>query len=244
MRDRPDENSVRRLMGLALAATLVVLTTGCGDDPPDVAPALPAESPAAGSPSAGTVGPPGGIAASATPPATVEPAPIEPEVVVEAGLSVQVPQGWKITRLTAEAQAEALAAEADPRVQAFLRPRLTGLAAQNAVLYLYDVRDVDNGLATVEIYRYQPRRTPQQVVDELLLPRLQEAGLSPVLGTAGLPAGEALTLTSTAQQGGVDVRNELSVLPLGPSAVGVSATMVGPPSSPGVEQIVQSLREA
>lgn len=229
MRHHPDGVSVRRLTGLALAATLMVLTTGCGYDPPAVAPPLPSGSPSSGSPSAETVGTPGPSPASATPAATVGPAPIEAEVVVEEGLSVQVPQGWKLTRLTAEAQAQALAAETDPRVQAFLRPRLSGLAAQGGVLYLHDLREVDaDRVATVEIYRYDPGRTPQQVVDELVVPRLQEAGLSPVHGTATLPAGEALTLTSTAQQAGVDVRNELSVLELGPSVVSVSATVVGP----------------
>lgn len=215
----------RRVAAAALVLASGVAATGCSADAP--------------SPDAG---------ATSTAPAPTASAPATDRgagatTVTEDGLSVQVPEGWKVTALTPAARQQALAGESDPRVAEFLRQRLEGLAAMDAVLYLYDLRAVLDGqqLATVEIYRYPSGRTPEEVVEDRLLPRLAEAGLAPVRGQADLPAGNALTLTSQTRANGREVVNEVYVLPLGPTTASMSKTTVGGPS-PGADQIVQSLR--
>ena len=126
----------------------------------------------------------------------------------------------------------------------FLRERLEGLAAQGAVLYLYDLRRAMSGeLSTVEVYRYPSGRSPREVVDTVLLPRLEEAGLSPVRSRAELPAGEAIRLTTRTSASGRELRNEAYVLPVGPTTAGLSATTVGAEDDE-VTRIVRSLRAA
>ena len=75
------------------------------------------------------------------------------------------------------------------------------------------------------------------------MPRLEEAGLSPVRGRADLPAGEAIRLTTRTSASGRELRNEAYVLPVGPTTAGLSATTVGA-GDDEVTGIVRSLRAA
>ena len=217
----------------ALGALLLsgLLTAACGgDDDPAARSAAPASSPGSES-----------TAPSVTPAPSTAAAPTAGRTIAQDGVRVQVPQGWQGTALTERARAEALAREDDPRVKEFLEGRMAGLAAEGAVLYLYDLRAVASGdLATAEVYRYPAGRTPEEALEVAVLPALQQAGLTAVRGETVLPAGRALTATTSTEASGKSVRNEFFVLQVGPTPVGLSVTTVGAPRT-GTATLAQSL---
>ena len=244
MRARAGRQTGRR-RAAALLVGLAALA-GCSSDAPTAAPpAGTAPPPAGAAPPVGAPPTSAPAATTAQPPATPSAGAASPtaaRTVTEDGLSLRVPAGWQVTGLSEADREQALVAERDPRVGQFLRERLDGLAAQGAVLYLYDLRRAGAGeLSTVEVYRYPSGRSPREVVDEVLLPRLEEAGLSPVRARADLPAGEAIRLTTRSSTNGRDLLNEAYVLPVGPTTAGLSATTVGT-GDDEVTAIVRSLR--
>lgn len=229
MRARAGRQTGRRGAVVALALGLAALA-GCSGQTPSAAPSS--------APPAAPTTPP----APPTPPPASSTTPTAARTVTEQGLRLRVPAGWQATGLSEADREQALAAERDPRVTQFLRERLEGLAAQGAVLYLYDLRRARAGeLSTVELYRYPAGRSPREVVDTVLVPRLEEAGLSPVRGRADLPAGEAIRLTTRTEASGRELLNEAYVLPVGPRTAGLSATTVGAEDDE-VIKIVRSLR--
>lgn len=223
MTTRPAWDRCRVALALLIVTTLST-AAACGGGDPSSAP----------SPSAPSSSAPASPAPASSAPASSAPSSSGlGRSVVAGGVRVPVPDGWQVTTLTEAAQAEAVARESDPRVATFLRERVAGLAAEGALLYLYDFRALSSGtLATAELYRYLPGRTPAQAVDEVVLPALQVAGLTPVRGEVVLPAGPALTLSTERTASGRQLRNDVVVLAVGDvglGAVGLSVTTVGPP---------------
>ncbi|HEU0103023.1 MAG TPA: hypothetical protein VFR07_11970 [Mycobacteriales bacterium] len=213
-----------------LVLALLVGAAACADGAaPTSAPAT--APPASASPAPGTSGAPTPAGASA-------------RIVAADGLQVQVPAGWQATTLTEAARAQAVARETRPELATFLRERLTGLAARDATLYLYDLRALASGSAAfAEVYRYPPGRTPAQTVDEEVLPALQRGGLAPVRGQTVLPAGPALTVTTQGTYGGREQRSDIVVMELGPTTVSLAVSAFGPPRT-DTAQLVQSLAVA
>lgn len=163
--------------------------------------------------------------------------------LAEAGVSVSVPPGWNAVSLDPGSRQAAIDAEQDPQIKQFVSERLEGMAQTGGIMWLYDLRALDEGvLSAVEVYRY-PGTDPQAIAQDTIVPKLAEAGLDPEMGTVDLPAGQATTVTGRVDQEGVSLTNEVTLLVVGPSVVSLSATF-GDATEAEVQAVLGSVKAA